>query len=368
MSPLERATALLVSARAPLILIGGRARRALSAVERLRSRLRAPILTTPEAKSLVDERRPESGGVFSFGASQRAQELVARADVVVAMGTELGEFASQGGRAFKGKVVIQVVDDPHEIATTLCPDSVIVEELATVATALTVLLGSGLDAPPWFESVRAQPFIAKAAGRARASGTIDPVDATATVASSLPARVRIACDVTSATLLFLRDASLCPEQRLWCNLEKNACMGGALPAGIGLSLASGLPTLAVIGDWGLLMGSSELHTLASLRLPSFVLLVWSNAGGALIRCGVEAQGIEVASELHSWRVPIHFAQLARSYGLDGVTVRTALGLRRALRHALRAPHPTLIEAVIDPLAEVPAGDRYLHLDASLESA
>lgn len=366
MSPLEEAKGLLARARAPLMLIGAGARRALPAVERLRRRLRAPILTTPEAKSLVDERQPESGGVFSIGANPRAQELVARADLIVAIGTELGEFASRSGRAFEGKAVIQVIDDAREIATTLRPDAVIVDELATVATALAVLLGPGTDAPGWFESVRAQSPIHHCGARTRSSGTIDAAEAAAEVAGSLPAHARIACDVTSATLLFLRDASLCPGQRLWCNLEKSACMGGALPAGIGLSLASGLPTIALIGDWGLLMGSSELHTLASLRLPSFVVLVWSNGGGALIRSGVKAQRLEVADELHSWRVPVHFARLARSYGLEGVTVRTAPGLRRTLRRALRAPHPTLIEAKIDPLADIPAGDRYLHLDASSE--
>jgi thiamine pyrophosphate-dependent acetolactate synthase large subunit-like protein len=368
MSALDRATRLLEAAHTPLLLVGARARLAMPVIERLRERLQAPILTTPEAKSQVDERLPESGGVFSFGAHARGQALVARADLILALGTELGEFASRGGCAFQGKSVIQVVDDARELATSLTPDLSWVADLAEASAALAMRVRARPSESAWYEGVRPALFAREATPRTPTPGTITPVAAVAAIAASLPERARIACDVTSATLWLLRDAALGKEQRLWCNLEKSACMGGALPAGIGLALASALPTLVLVGDWGLLMGSSELHTLASLRLPGFVVVVWSNAGGALIRCGVQAQGIAVTSDLHTWQKPIRFAQVARGYGLDAVTVRTALGLRRALQRALHAPHPTLLEALIDPDAAVPAGERYLHLDAAPESA
>jgi hypothetical protein len=35
--------------------------------------------------------------------------------------------------------------------------------------------------------------------------------------------------------------------------------------------------------------------------------------------------------------------------------------------ALASPFPVLIDAIIDPNGEVPAGDRYLHLNASGEA-
>ena len=144
-------------------------------------------------------------------------------------------------------------------------------------------------------------------------------------------------------------------------------MGSALSAGVGVRLASNLATLVVMGDWGLMMGQSELHTIASLGLGRFVVVVWSNAGGALIRAGVRAQRIDVPAETHSWTAP-RFELVARGYGLRSLTVRTAVGLRRAAAAALRAPFPVLIDAIVDPDATIPGAQaRYVHLDSSTRS-
>jgi thiamine pyrophosphate-dependent acetolactate synthase large subunit-like protein len=92
----------------------------------------------------------------------------------------------------------------------------------------------------------------------------------------------------------------------------------------------------------------------------------SNRGGALIRAGVKAQGIRVAHELHTWHSSPDFVQVARGYGLAGTRVRNPAGLKRALVRGLNAPRPMLIEALIEPDAELPASDRYLHLSAATE--
>jgi thiamine pyrophosphate-dependent acetolactate synthase large subunit-like protein len=370
MNRLAEVAALLQAARTPVILVGTRARGALAPIEALAGRLEAALLTTPEAKSLLDETRPAAGGVFSFGANAYACALVEAADTVLALGTELGEFASRGGRAFAGKRLVQIVDDPRQVATTLAPELVVIDEIAKVAAALAVQIAPRTSFRPWFEAVRdeSRRATAKLAAPTAPPGTIEPSSAISAIAAALPARARIACDVTSAALTLLRDARLGPERRLWCNLEKSACMGGALAAGIGLRIGSGLPTVILIGDWGLTMGSSELHTLASLGLSQVAVVVWSNAGGALIRCGVRAQGIDVPGDLHTWKQPPRFSVVARGYGLHALRVRSAAALSRALSRALRASGPTLLEAMIDPNAAVPAGYRYLHLDASTKSA
>jgi thiamine pyrophosphate-dependent acetolactate synthase large subunit-like protein len=144
-------------------------------------------------------------------------------------------------------------------------------------------------------------------------------------------------------------------------------MGTALSAGLGVRLASGLPTVVVIGDWGFFMGSSELHTAASLGIGGFAIVIWSNAGGALVRTGVRAQRFEVPAQTHSWPPP-QFDLIAKGCGMRALTVRTAQGLRRAATVALRSPFPVLIDAQIDPDATPPgAADRYIHLDTSMQT-
>ena len=358
------AAQILSRGKKPAILVGIGARRATRAVVALARRCGAPILTTPEAKSQIDETSDHAAGVFSFGANDYATAVVAAADTVIALGTDLGEFASRGGKAFIGKAVIQIADDPRDVATAVRPDIVLGGDIAHVARALIRSIAPS-DAQPWFLDLRSRRLAARPPCTT-ASRAIDPASAVSAIDLALPRRSRIACDVTSATLTVLREMRLGRQRRLWTSLEKSACMGSALPAGIGLRIASGLPTVVLIGDWGLMMGQSELHTIASLGLGQLAIVVWSNSGGALIRCGVRAQGLHTPAASHTWDRAPSFELVARGYNLRALTVRTARRLRQALTIALASPFPVLIDAIIDPNGEVPAGDRYLHLNASAD--
>jgi len=79
-------------------LIGPEGRPAAAPLVDLADRLGAAILTTPDALSVVDHRR--SSGTFSFGACALAREVIASADVVLAV-SSLGEFSSRLGEAFR---------------------------------------------------------------------------------------------------------------------------------------------------------------------------------------------------------------------------------------------------------------------------
>jgi thiamine pyrophosphate-dependent acetolactate synthase large subunit-like protein len=154
---------------------------------------------------------------------------------------------------------------------------------------------------------------------------------------------------------------LTTRQRAFSSIENSACMGEALMTSLGIRLASSLPTLTLVGDWGYCMAPSEIHTAVELGLDRFVVLIWANGGGAFIGAGVKQQGIRVPNDVWQWRSPPDFAKVASGYGARGVTVTDAEALRSELWGALRGSGPTLIEAKIDVSAGVPAGDRFLTL-------
>ena len=363
-SDLARAAFMLERAKAPTILLGAGARGASSLVCDLARCLGAAVLTTPDAKSLFDETNPLAAGVFSFGATDMAKAVAKETDVMLAIGTNLGEFATQGGSAFAGADVVHMTEDPFDLAIAPRATTTIVGDVAEHMRQLTLQIRTTPATTPWFEGLRARHASPTAADLHPRRGAIDPRQAVRALGRALTPDARVACDVTSAALHVLRDLRFAEGQRLWLQVERSACMGSALAAGLGVRLGSGVPTLVVIGDWGLMMGGSELHTAASMEIGGFVVVVWSNAGGALIRAGVQAQGLDVPAETHTWSSP-HFASVARGFGMRAMTVRSARRLARAAAVALRAPYPVLIDAVIEPNAEIPgAGERYLHLDAS----
>lgn len=365
-SEVTGALAVLAGATSPCLLVGPWAEPAMNDVVELAKLLGAPVLTTPDAKSLFDESSVDSGGVFSFGAPKRARAIVEATDAVVAIGTNLGELATQSGTAFARAAIVHVTDDPSDMPLGVKVRHTLLGDVRTTLRALLSRIEAKAPVARWFDRLLLRDRKPHPAAEPSAR-CMDPTDAILAIGASLPARARVVCDITSANLQVLHFLELSPERRLWIQTERSCCMGTSLAAGLGIRLASGLPTVVIMGDWGFFMGNSELHTAASLGIGGFAIVIWSNAGGALVRTGVRAQRIDVTEDTHSWPAP-RFDSIAEACGMRALSVRTAKGLRRAAASALRAPYPVLIDAQIDPDAVPPgASDRYIHLDESMQT-
>ena len=341
----------------PLILIGPEGAPAVGLLLRLADALGACVLTTPDALSLVEGTR--SAGVFSFGASEQARRAVGEADVVLAA-SALGEFGSRMGSAFGHHALIQVVESIADAQCARVPDVLLT---GPVVATLTHLLEAFEARPrrvraPWF---RAEARHDEAASLPARAGTMHPRAALRALCAGLPPGSRLCLDVTSGALHAYEQVATGPGDRVFSSIERSACMGEALLASLGIRLASGAPTLALVGDWGFCMAPHELHTAVELGLSRYVVVVWSNGGGAFIGAGVKQQGLRVPDPAWRWQTPVDFARLAEGLGARGVVVTDASDLTRAVAAGLTDERPVLIDAKIDPDAVVPAGDRFLTL-------
>jgi thiamine pyrophosphate-dependent acetolactate synthase large subunit-like protein len=352
------AAARLASAQRPAILVGPEGVAAAPRLLEIADRLGAAIFTTPDALSSIDGRR--SCGTFSFGASAEARRVMDQADVVLAV-SALGEFSCRLGEAFRRQAVIQVTARVSDVGRNFEPElSVVAPSISAAVERLQGALGELVPGQrkPWFTEL-ARPALREAL--AVRPGFIHPIAAISAVQRALPEAARVCLDVTSGALHAYEHLRLTCSQRAFSSIENGACMSEALMASVGIRLASSLPTLALVGDWGHCMAPAELHTAVELGLDRYVVLVWANAGGAFIGAGVEQQGIAVPDEVWRWRRPPEFARIARGYGARGVTVNLAAQLERELARGLRGAGPVLIEAKIDADVPVPAGDRFLTL-------
>ncbi len=343
----------------PVILVGPEGATATSLLLRIADRLGAAVLTTPDAKSLIDHRR--SCGTFSFGASSVVRRVVERADAVLAV-SALGEFSCRLGEAFRRHTLIQVTEHVSDVGRNQEPTISLVG--ATVAATIERLHRALAELvvearQPWFLDLLRPP--APEPQLAVRPGFIHPIAAIAAVQAALPEAARVCLDVTSGALHAYEHLQLTTAQRAFSSIENGACMSEALMASLGVRLASNLPTLTIVGDWGYCMAPAELHTAVELELDRYVVLVWANSGGAFIGAGVEQQGIAVPDEVWRWRRAPHFAEVARAYGARGIAVSNAAALETELSCAFQGAGPVLIEAKIDPEIAVPAGDRFLTL-------
>ena len=354
---LTRAVERLQAASRPAILVGPQGSGAVPVLLELADWLGAPLATTPDALSLIDGRR--SCGVYSFGASAHAQRTLERADLVIAV-SDLGEFACRLGEAFAERTVIQVADSDACLGRKNDPDIALFGDIHATLTQLLALLArvQPRARQPWFERL---PPRTRSEAVGVCSGTMHPEAAALALEAALPERARVCLDVTSASLYCYQQWRLTPVQRVFSSIEHSACMGEAVLASLGVRLASGLPTLALVGDWGQCMVPSELHTAVELGLDRYVVVVWANGGGAFIGAGVAQQGLRVPEAAWRWRQPPSFAQVAEGFGAKGVVATDAPTLQRVVTEGLRGAGPVLVEARIDPSAPIPAGDRFLSL-------
>ena len=125
-----------------------------------------------------------------------------------------------------------------------------------------------------------------------------------------------------------------------CLLMTSGTLGFALPAGIGAKFGAGdRPVAVMTGDYGLQYTLNELGTAVEHKLP-IVILMWKNDDLGQIRDDMLNKGIQPNAV--TLKTP-DFQLLARAYGLNAEKLQDAKALAEAIRKALAADGPTLIE-------------------------
>jgi len=129
-------------------------------------------------------------------------------------------------------------------------------------------------------------------------------------------------------------------------------MGFGVAGVLGAKLAAPeRPCVAVVGDGAFFMHASVLGTAIEYELP-VVWVIWNNYAYASIR-GLQRGylgGRELATDFKHPRTgaPYNpdFAAMARSAGVEGVTVERPVDLGDAVRAAVACGKPYLIDAII----------------------
>lgn len=121
-------------------------------------------------------------------------------------------------------------------------------------------------------------------------------------------------------------------------------LGHGLPAAVGVALGNpGRKVIALLGDGSAMYSIQGLWTAAQLQLPVTFIIVnngryealhhFSKRFGLPTAVGTELGGID-------------FVGVAQALGCDGLRVQRAADLAAALRDAIAAPRPTLVEVVV----------------------
>ncbi|WP_221623711.1 5-guanidino-2-oxopentanoate decarboxylase [Burkholderia sp. Bp8992] len=338
---LAAAADLLAHARRPLILAGGGAIHAAAELRELAERLHAPVALTINAKGLLPPGHPLLiGSTQSLPATRAA---IRDADVVLAVGTELGEtdydVTFDGGFAIDGRL-IRIDIDAQQLMRNARAEIAIAGDSRLALGALSTRLH---ERPAPTPETGWGALRVAAVRAAITSGHDGPAHAQArlidTIVAALPGAI-IAGDSTSPVYVgnFTHDA---PAPRSWFNSSTGyGTLGYGLPAAIGAKLAApARPVVCLIGDGGLQFTLPELASAVEARL-SVIVIVWNNRGYGEIRKYMVARDITpVGVEPYT----PDFQALARGFGCAAHAAATPDALAEALREATARTIPTVIE-------------------------
>ncbi|WP_438854476.1 thiamine pyrophosphate-binding protein [Agromyces sp. M3QZ16-3] len=319
------AAELLAGAESPVIVAGGGATRAVREVTALAERLGAPVLTTLNGKGVLDEHHP-----LSLGSNLRlaaAREVAESADVLVVLGSKLGEAELWAPRLEARGRVIRIDRSTAQVHKNLEATVGIVGDTAAVVGALLAALPA--EPRPQRDLAGARRAIAD---EVRTTAPAD-VALAERIADALPDDAIVAGDSSQIVYLALASVLLRSGPHALLYTPTYATLGYGLPAAIGARVAAAdRPVVAVLGDGALMFAVNELMTAVEQRLDLTVVCV-DNGGYAEIRQnevdrGIRPVGVDLAQP--DW------AALATAFGATGRRVDDAAELEGAIREAIAA--------------------------------
>lgn len=334
----------LAQAKRPLILAGGGAIDAAPALQQLAERLGAPVALTINAKGMLPAAHPLLIGSTQSLVATRA--LVAEADVVLAIGTELAEtdydITFAGGFEIPG-VLLRIDIDPDQTVRNYAPALALVADARVAAEALLAELGVLPARGAEWGAARVSRLQAQLASDWDAP-TRAQTHFLQTLFDVLPDAV---CVGDSTQPVYTGNLTFNPDQpRRWFNSSTGyGTLGYALPAAVGAWLGrrsggqAGGPVLCLIGDGGLQFTLSELASAVEARTP-IILLLWNNQGYGeikkyMLNRAIEPVGVDIYTP--------DFIGVAKAMGCAALAVEGEGQLRAALASAADRQGPILIE-------------------------
>ena len=325
----------LLGAQRPLFIFGGGARGGAATARKLLAATGAACFATYAGRGIVPDDHPRSFGAHL--ARPGSADEIARADLVLAIGTELAEVDLWRDRLGHDAPLIRVDIDAGVLADGAGADLPVLGDAAAFLDDLLALVepharGHGGWRPAEIAHARAR---FRAAIEAERPGIAPVCDA---LASGLPEETMIFSDMTQ----FAYGAKeLWPMRRPghWHHPSGFGTLGYGLPAAIGGKIGRpDLPVLAIAGDYGFQYTLPELAVAVERALPLPILL-WDNGKlGEIEDSMVRAQ---IAPGAASLRNP-DFPALARAFGAQAREPENLPGLVEAIRAGFATPGPTLI--------------------------
>jgi acetolactate synthase-1/2/3 large subunit len=345
----------LADADRPLIYVGGGARRSPdgpTVVDALSTTLGAPVLSSYKGKGVFPEDDDRFLGVAGGHLPTPARQVLDQADVVLALGADFDGVATDHWELPFGETLVHVNLDTHDMNRAYDATIPLIADVGEAGRALRDRLQDRSLGRSWdgrAVATQARRAYESYLDKTGLTGDTTPLRTPAlleTVRIVTPRDAVVTVDVGGFRLWAMQAFPTFARDR-FIAAGSWAGMGVGLPAAIGAKLANpDAPVLSMIGDGGLFMCLSELHTAVEEGLD-LVIIVSDNADYGIISKSPEIAEY-TSSHQFRWSSP-DFATIAEGFGCWSTRVDGVDGLQCAVATAFDRdePVPKLISVDIE---------------------
>jgi len=373
---LAEAARLLSEAKFPVILSGAGVvlAGATDACVKLAEKLDAPVCNNYQHNDSFPGGHPLAAGPLGYNGSKAAMELVAKADVVLALGTRLNPFSTLPGYGIdywpKNAKIIQVdinadrIGLTKPVAVAICGDAKLVAE--AILSRLTASAGNAgreerkalihSTKSRWLQTLSSMDHEEDDPGttwnadaRKRDNDLMSPRQAWRAIQAGLPRDAIISSDIGNNCAIGNAYPSFDKTRKYLAPGLFGPC-GYGFPSILGAKIGNpDVPCVGFAGDGAFGISMSEMGSIGRPEWPGITMVIFRNyQWGAEKRNSIlwydnNFVGTELNAELS-------YARVAEACGLKGVQVTTMSELTDALRESCEAQKrgvTTFIEVVLN---------------------
>jgi len=352
---IREAARLVSRAERPLLLAGGGVNwaGASDAVVELAEQRGIPMITAYGRNDAVPNGHPLYVGPLGRAGSPEAASACRRADVVLAMGSRLGQFTTHFDDRYirPGTQIVQIdvhagdIGRYYPVAVGIQADA----REACVALLDALARGGAGSAPAEWrreaEALRDQRQTRLEADRRLDASPMKPQRVYAELRRALPPGTIVALDAGAAPAYGYDRLAFSRPRTLLTPLDLGG-LGFAFPAALGAKLGRPeAPVVAIHGDGGFLMNAQEIETAVRHGINAVTIVMNNNCWGSEKAYQRHFYGGRyIGCDIGNPR----YDQYARLFGAEGYYAEKPEQVGEAVRAALGAEKPAIVEIPIDP--------------------
>lgn len=345
----------LKKSKKPVLLAGGGicSSGAVKEINEFADKTGIPVISTMMGLGVIPSRDSRYYGMIGSHGTKHANIILNRSDLVLAMGTKLGDRSVANAQGLeKANKLVHIDIDPAEIGKNMQPAIPVVGDIKDVVTQLMPMLDGYHADENWVNECTELKNTLRHTPSDTDNGAVNP-----------RYFLERLSDITDSDIYITTEVG---QNQIWCVNHFNVkhpenfltsggfgTMGYGLPAAIGASRAQDkLPVVAVMGDGSFQMDLPELGTMCQYHIPVKMILFKNDRLGMVH----EHQYLFYKSNyqmVHLDGSP-DFTKLADAYGIKSGRVSENSGVDEAIKAMFADRESYLLIVDVSPFE--PTGD------------